>query len=212
MAQRWTIRSEAAATFAPPGLFTKDAETIARVLATEEGEPEGPRLRRSARSSSCSTAPAATSRRAAAASSSARSGSSRSGGRGGSAGAPRRSRRPRRREPQKASRTAASRGASRGRSRRRWARRACSPRRRCAPARTALDRGGGRRAPPQYGLEVDHLRGAVVEAYAERIETDVLESADPVDPVLHCASQRRGAIWRAGRPMCKRCQSSISSV
>jgi tRNA(adenine34) deaminase len=41
MAQRWTIRSEAAATFAPPGLFTKDAETIARVLATKRVSPKG---------------------------------------------------------------------------------------------------------------------------------------------------------------------------
>lgn len=41
MAQRWTIRSEAAATSAPPGLFTKDAETIARVLATKKVSPKG---------------------------------------------------------------------------------------------------------------------------------------------------------------------------
>ena len=41
MARRWTIRSEAAATFAPPGLFAKNAETIARVMATKKVSPKG---------------------------------------------------------------------------------------------------------------------------------------------------------------------------
>ena len=41
MARRWTIRSESAATFAPPGLFAKDAVTIARVLATKKVSPKG---------------------------------------------------------------------------------------------------------------------------------------------------------------------------
>jgi tRNA(adenine34) deaminase len=41
MASRWTIRSESASTFAPPGLFTKDAATIARVLARKKVSPKG---------------------------------------------------------------------------------------------------------------------------------------------------------------------------
>jgi len=41
MARRWTIRAETASTFPPPGLFTKDAETIARVMATKKVSPKG---------------------------------------------------------------------------------------------------------------------------------------------------------------------------
>ena len=41
MVRRWTIRSETASTFAPPGLFAKDAETIARVMATKRVSPKG---------------------------------------------------------------------------------------------------------------------------------------------------------------------------
>jgi tRNA(adenine34) deaminase len=41
MARRWTIRSETASTFPPPGLFTKDAEKIARVMATKQVSPKG---------------------------------------------------------------------------------------------------------------------------------------------------------------------------
>ncbi len=41
MARHWTIRSETASTFAPPGLFTQDAETIARVLARKQVSPKG---------------------------------------------------------------------------------------------------------------------------------------------------------------------------
>jgi tRNA(adenine34) deaminase len=41
MARRWTIRAETASTFPPPGLFTKDAETIARVMATTRVSPKG---------------------------------------------------------------------------------------------------------------------------------------------------------------------------
>ena len=41
MARRWTIRAETASTFSPPGLFTKDAETIARVMATRKVSPKG---------------------------------------------------------------------------------------------------------------------------------------------------------------------------
>jgi uncharacterized protein DUF3175 len=41
MARRWVIRAETASTFAPPGLFTRDAETIARVLATKKVSPKG---------------------------------------------------------------------------------------------------------------------------------------------------------------------------
>ena len=41
MARRWVIRAETASTFAPPGLFTKDATTIARVMATKKVSPKG---------------------------------------------------------------------------------------------------------------------------------------------------------------------------
>jgi len=41
MARRWKIRAETASTFPPPGLFTKDAETIARVMATKRVSPKG---------------------------------------------------------------------------------------------------------------------------------------------------------------------------
>jgi tRNA(adenine34) deaminase len=41
MARRWKIRAETASTFPPPGLFTKDAETIARVMATTRVSPKG---------------------------------------------------------------------------------------------------------------------------------------------------------------------------
>jgi tRNA(adenine34) deaminase len=41
MARRWKIRAETASTFAPPGLFTKDAVTIARVMATRRVSPKG---------------------------------------------------------------------------------------------------------------------------------------------------------------------------
>lgn len=41
MARRWTIRAETASTFPPPGLFAKDAETIARVMATKKVSPKG---------------------------------------------------------------------------------------------------------------------------------------------------------------------------
>jgi len=41
MARRFPIRSETAATFAPPGLLAKDAATIARVLATKRVSPKG---------------------------------------------------------------------------------------------------------------------------------------------------------------------------
>jgi Protein of unknown function (DUF3175) len=41
MARRWTIRAETASTFPPPGLFAKDAATIARVMATKKVSPKG---------------------------------------------------------------------------------------------------------------------------------------------------------------------------
>jgi tRNA(adenine34) deaminase len=41
MARRWKIRAETASTFPPPGLFTKDAATIARVMATKRVSPKG---------------------------------------------------------------------------------------------------------------------------------------------------------------------------
>ncbi len=41
MPRRWTIRSKTAATFAPPGLIAKDAETIARVMARKQVSPKG---------------------------------------------------------------------------------------------------------------------------------------------------------------------------
>ena len=41
MGRRWVIRAETASTFPPPGLFTKDAETIARVMATRKVSPRG---------------------------------------------------------------------------------------------------------------------------------------------------------------------------
>ena len=41
MGRRWLIRAETASTFPPPGLFTKDAGTIARVMATKKVSPKG---------------------------------------------------------------------------------------------------------------------------------------------------------------------------
>jgi tRNA(adenine34) deaminase len=41
MARRWKIRAETASTFPPPGLFTKDAATIARVMTTKRVSPKG---------------------------------------------------------------------------------------------------------------------------------------------------------------------------
>ena len=41
MTRHWRIRAESAATFPPPGLFTKDAATIARVMATKRVSPKG---------------------------------------------------------------------------------------------------------------------------------------------------------------------------
>jgi tRNA(adenine34) deaminase len=41
MAHRWKIGAETASTFAPPGLFTKGAATIARVMATKRVSPKG---------------------------------------------------------------------------------------------------------------------------------------------------------------------------
>jgi tRNA(adenine34) deaminase len=38
---RWRIRAETASTFPPEGLFTKDATTIARVMATRRVSPKG---------------------------------------------------------------------------------------------------------------------------------------------------------------------------
>ena len=39
--RRWVGRVETVSTFPPPGLFTKDAETIARVMATKKVSPKG---------------------------------------------------------------------------------------------------------------------------------------------------------------------------
>jgi tRNA(adenine34) deaminase len=41
MARRWKIRADTASTFPPAGLFTRDAETIARVMATRRVSPKG---------------------------------------------------------------------------------------------------------------------------------------------------------------------------
>jgi tRNA(adenine34) deaminase len=41
MTRRWKIRAETASTFPPAGLFTKDAATIARVMATKRVSPKG---------------------------------------------------------------------------------------------------------------------------------------------------------------------------
>jgi len=41
MARRWVIRAKTASTFAPPGLFTQDSETIARVMARKQVSPKG---------------------------------------------------------------------------------------------------------------------------------------------------------------------------
>jgi tRNA(adenine34) deaminase len=41
MARRWKIRAETASTFPPEGLFTRDAATIARVMATKRVSPKG---------------------------------------------------------------------------------------------------------------------------------------------------------------------------
>jgi tRNA(adenine34) deaminase len=38
---RWKIHAETASTFPPEGLFTKDAATIARVMATKRVSPKG---------------------------------------------------------------------------------------------------------------------------------------------------------------------------
>jgi hypothetical protein len=39
---RWSSRVKTVSTFPPPGLFNKDAETIARVLASKKVSPKGP--------------------------------------------------------------------------------------------------------------------------------------------------------------------------
>jgi len=41
MSRRWSIRTKTASTFPPPGLFAKDADTIARVMATKKVSPKG---------------------------------------------------------------------------------------------------------------------------------------------------------------------------
>ena len=41
MGRRWSIRAKTASTFPPPGLFGKDAATIARVMATKKVSPKG---------------------------------------------------------------------------------------------------------------------------------------------------------------------------
>jgi tRNA(adenine34) deaminase len=40
--QRWIADVKTVSTYPPPGLFTKDAATIARTLASEEVSPRGP--------------------------------------------------------------------------------------------------------------------------------------------------------------------------
>ncbi|HEV2325964.1 MAG TPA: DUF3175 domain-containing protein [Terracidiphilus sp.] len=39
---RWSGRVKTVSTFPPPGLFTKDAETIAKSLASKKVSPKGP--------------------------------------------------------------------------------------------------------------------------------------------------------------------------
>lgn len=39
---RWSGQVKTVSTFPPPGLFTKDAETIARSLASKKVSPKGP--------------------------------------------------------------------------------------------------------------------------------------------------------------------------
>ncbi|MEN8159697.1 MAG: DUF3175 domain-containing protein [Myxococcota bacterium] len=39
--RRWVGQVETVSTFPPPGLFTKDSETIARVMATKKVSPKG---------------------------------------------------------------------------------------------------------------------------------------------------------------------------
>jgi hypothetical protein len=39
---RWSSRVKTVSTFPPPGLFNKDAETIARTLASKKVSPKGP--------------------------------------------------------------------------------------------------------------------------------------------------------------------------
>ena len=39
--RRWVRQVETVSTFPPPGLFTKDAETIARVMASKKVSPKG---------------------------------------------------------------------------------------------------------------------------------------------------------------------------
>jgi hypothetical protein len=39
---RWSGKVKTVSTFPPPGLFTKDAETIARSLASKKVSPKGP--------------------------------------------------------------------------------------------------------------------------------------------------------------------------
>lgn len=39
---RWSGKVKTVSTFPPPGLFTKDAETIARSLASKKVSPNGP--------------------------------------------------------------------------------------------------------------------------------------------------------------------------
>ena len=40
--RRWIADVKTVSTYPPPGLFTKDAATIARTLASEEVSPKGP--------------------------------------------------------------------------------------------------------------------------------------------------------------------------
>ena len=41
-AKKWSGNVKTVSTFPPPGLFTKDAETIARSLASKKVSPKGP--------------------------------------------------------------------------------------------------------------------------------------------------------------------------
>ena len=40
--KKWSANVKTVSTFPPPGLFTKDAETIARSLASKKVSPKGP--------------------------------------------------------------------------------------------------------------------------------------------------------------------------
>ncbi|HXZ33120.1 MAG TPA: DUF3175 domain-containing protein [Terriglobales bacterium] len=40
--KRWIAQVKTVSTYPPPGLFTKDAETIARTLASKKVSPKGP--------------------------------------------------------------------------------------------------------------------------------------------------------------------------